>query len=51
MDETPLSFDTLGNKMVDFKGVKRVDFKNTRHGKTKAVVLSCSGSGTTLKRI
>lgn len=41
-DESPLNFDMLGNKTVDFKGVKTGQVKSTGHEKTRFAVLSSS---------
>ena len=50
MDETPINFDMLGNKTVDFKGVRTVNVKSTGHEKTRfTVVLACMADGTQLK--
>ena len=50
MNETPLNFDMIGERMVDMKGVKIVLVKGTGHEKTRfTVVLSCMADGTKLK--
>jgi len=50
MDETPLNFNMLGNRTVDYKGLKTILVKSTGHEKTKfTVMLSCMADGTKLK--
>ena len=50
MDETPMNFDMLGNKTVDFKGARTVNVKSTGHERTRfTVVLACMADGTKLK--
>lgn len=48
MDETPLDFDMLANKMVNVKGVKTVLIKGTGHERWM-VFLSCMADGMKLR--
>ncbi|GFX21239.1 pogo transposable element with KRAB domain [Trichonephila clavipes] len=50
IDETPLMFDMIGNKIIDMKGTKTIHIKTTGHKLSHfTVVLSCLTDGTKLK--
>ncbi|GFX66183.1 pogo transposable element with KRAB domain [Trichonephila clavipes] len=50
MDESPVTFEMIGNKTIDMKGAKTIHIKTTGHEKSHfTVVLSCLADGTKLK--
>ncbi|GFW84011.1 pogo transposable element with KRAB domain [Trichonephila clavipes] len=50
IDETPVTFDMIGNKTIDMKGTKSIHIKTTEHEKSYFTgVLSCLADGTKLK--
>ncbi|GFU60735.1 pogo transposable element with KRAB domain [Trichonephila clavipes] len=52
MDETPVTFDMIGNKTTDMKRTETIHIKTTGHEKSHFTdVLSCLADGTKLKPI
>ncbi|GFX28446.1 pogo transposable element with KRAB domain [Trichonephila clavipes] len=51
MDETPVTFDMIGNKTIDMKGTKTIHIKTGHEKSHFTVVLSCLAESTKLKPI
>ena len=50
MDEVPMNFDMVGNRIVDTKGKMTIFVKTTGNDKTRfTVILTCMADGTKLK--